>query len=682
MAADAMFNPRSLALVGASSDLAKFAGKVTANALRSTERSPRPVYLVNPNRPDVLGHKTYPTIGDVPETVDHAYIAVRASAVPDQLRAADDAGVRLATVFASGFSESAPGTDHIDLTEVLQPLRIRAIGPNCNGVINVFDSLAVTSSSVPYMDLMPGPIAIISHSGALGQVNGLQRACSRGIGVGLQMSCGNATDVTEVDLIEQAFADPRITVVVGILERISHGTRLLEVVETAREAGKLLVLVKLGQSTAGRSAIMGHTGDALGDDGIARRLLKDAGVVLLEDIDQALDCADLWAKHPRLVTNRIASVSLSGGNLAYFVDACAIRGIAHPALPAETQDALRAILPPLAVVSNPVDLSSSSDVIRSEQAEVQVDSMLPAVLSLLDASRQDAKVAILTLAPDSDLKALMSLDLSSHATPTIVIWAGDSREGRTSIKDLRVAGLTVFQSAVSCAEALQNFRGDREGVVDAPSAPDRVWPLTRARSRLLEAGMTFPAGQFAATEDEASAAAAQLGYPVAVKSAAAGLVHKAAMGGVMLTLGSDAEVRAAYRSVVQAVELHGFREAERVLVEVMTDADDALFMSVVRDESFGPVVVLGQVQNADSHGPGVAVAALDALHDDELAQLVRSTLGDVGTEALEAIQQTIESARTVATSDGVELVEVNPLFILGSAACAVDCVVIGAHTDD
>jgi acetyltransferase len=678
-----IFNPRSIAIIGASADPGKFAGKVTANALRSARRSEREVYLVNPNRSAILDHPAYPSIADVPGDVDQAYIAVPAPGVIAQLEAADRAGIGLATIFSGGFGESGNGPAQAELADALRRLRIRAIGPNCNGLINVFDSLAVTSSSVPYLDLIPGPLAVISHSGALGQVNGLQRASALGIGAGLQLSCGNAVDLHEVELIEHAFADPRIKVVVAILERVTDGTRLLRIASRVRAEGKLLIVVKLGQSAAGKSAIMGHTGEALGDDALARGLLRDAAALVVEDIDQALECADLWAKNPGLAGDRVASVSLSGGNLAYFVDACAVRGVTHPEFPAEIKTSLAAVLPPLAVVSNPVDLSSAADVARDQGAKAT--SVLPAVLSVLGGSGQDVITAILTLPPDSDLQALKAIDLDELGSPLIVIWAGDSREAKTSRLDLRQAGLTVFENAISCAQALQLFRTGTDQAKAAVISTDRSWPLEQARRELRAAGLRFPAGAVVSSEDEACAVAAKLGYPVAVKSAAAGLLHKAAMGGVVLGPATETDVRLAYLSVVRAARRHGLGDPGQVLVEELAQGelaqpDRALFLSVVSDESFGPVLLIGKSRDADQARADLAVAALDVVGDAGLHRLVRAALGAERAAACEAILAAIKSVNSVAARADVELVEINPLFVGDASVLAVDCVVITRST--
>jgi acetyltransferase len=668
-----LFGPQSLAIIGASENPTKFAGKVTANAVRSAEHTGRDIYLVNPHRETVLGRATYATITDIPGSVDHAYIAVPADLIVSQLQTADQAGIRLATIFSGGFLESGAREAHAALASALKLLRIRVIGPNCNGLINVYDNLAVTSSSVPYLKLFPGPIAVISHSGALGQVNGLQRACSRGIGIGYQMSCGNAIDISEVELIEQAFADPRITVVVAILERITAGARLLKTVREARAAGKQLIMVKLGQSAAGRSAILGHTGESLGNDGLARRLLDEVGVILVEDIDCALECADLWAKNPGIRGNRVASVSLSGGNLAYFVDSCAVRDISHPELAVEHRDSLRGLLPPMAVVSNPVDLSSAADV---AVGHTRVTSVLPGVLSVLDKSGQDALVAILTLPPESDLCALMTLDRDNFATPVIVIWAGDSREGKTKAADMRQAGLTVFENAVSCARALQQMQISAAERPATTFTADRAWPLEQARQRLLEAGLRFPAGKVVGTEDEASAQAGRLGYPVAVKSAAVGLVHKAAAGGVLLDICGEGEVRHAYRNVVEAASRLELKDPHRVLVERMTGGEHALIVSVTCDDSFGPVLALGESGAIAADARSLSIAALDLMDSGELDQFVRDAAGDAAAAASWSLQEAIRAIRTVAESEHADLVEINPLFIRGSVACAVDCVMI------
>jgi acyl-CoA synthetase (NDP forming) len=388
-----------------------------------------------------------------------------------------------------------------------------------------------------------------------------------------------------------------------------------------------------------------------------------------------MDCADLWAKNPGLAGDKVASVSLSGGNLAYFVDACGVRGIAHPEFPPQTQSSLRAILPPLAVVANPVDLSSSADVARGDQGGALVTSLLPPVLSILDASGQDAIVAILTLPPESDLQALLSLETDRFVTPTIVIWAGDSREGRTSVNDLRRAGLTVFQTAVSCAQALQHFRTVVVPAIDVGLTSDRAWPLVHARTRLATAGLIFPDGQVVGDPDDAVAVAVQLGYPVAIKSAAAGLVHKAAAGGVLLGLRTESDVRDAYRSVVQAARSLALPDPHSVLVEKMIHGDDAIFASVTHDDSFGFVALLGRTQELNLDRGAVSAAALDLLSPDELTTFIRATLGDRVDAALGSIRAAIQSARDVAESENVELVEINPLLITGSRAWAVDCVI-------
>lgn len=680
-----VIQPKRVAVVGASEDMRKFAGKVTANILRSSWADDSSVYLVNPNRETVMGRSTVGTIDELPRGIEHVYLTLPPHMIADQLERADKARIPVATVFTSGFLDTNDVWAHSRLVEIIDRLNIRVLGPNCNGVINVRGGFAATSSSVPYAELVSGSIAIVSHSGGLGQVFGLHAASQRGIGVAFQVSCGNAIDVNEAELASAALMDPGVRVVLCILDRITDGVRLLQAARSARDMDKLVIVVKLGQSAAGQEAVLGHTGQILGNDGVARTLLKENGALVFDDIDLALAAADLWSKYPGFCSDRIASASISGGGLAYFADACGVQQLHHPRLREETQSKLRQLLPSLATVANPVDLSGASDadpVVRGSHAEItKPKSLLPGIISVIAEDDIDVIVVMLTLPPEYDLEALQEMNRADFGNkPVIVLWAGGSRGSEIDVAQMRRSGLVVFESPVTAAAILAEFRSVQQGPPMAPAA-GRPWLIERARGSLVSLGVSFPPGKFARNEKEARRSAESIGYPVVMKTAAANVIHKAVLGGVALNLSNSDQVSEAYNSISRTMDDRGFSNSAQVLIEGMVSIDCEFLVSVISDEAFGPVLAFALGGARASRGATMESVALTLATDADLVDTVTRLTGVENGAQVQSIVVTIRRiAEMIVANPGVAMVEINPLVVSGAAVMALDCVVI-EHAD-
>ena len=372
---DAFFNPRGVAVIGASPRPGSV-GHVIVDQLRRKYKGR--IYPVNPKYAEVLGLKAYPTILDVPDPVDLAIVAVRAERVPGIMEQVGKRGVKAAIVISGGFSEIGPEGAERErrLLEIARRYGVRIIGPNCIGVLD--NSTGIDTFFLPEDRLRRpplGPISIVSQSGAMLSM-WVDWMAMKGMGLSKAISYGNKVDVDDVELLHYLTEDEKTKVILMYIESLKPG-RGREFVEAARRAvlsGKPVIVLKGGRSKSGARAAASHTGALAANYEVYRAAFRQAGVIEADTMEEMFDIARAFTMTTPARGRRLLILTNAGGEGVIATDFAERYGLEVPVLPEDVQRSLRSKMPPHVIVKNPVDLTGDTD---DERYKVVLDEVLP-----------------------------------------------------------------------------------------------------------------------------------------------------------------------------------------------------------------------------------------------------------------------------------------------------------------
>jgi acyl-CoA synthetase (NDP forming) len=678
-----LFEPRSVALIGASADPLS----ISARPLRLLRQHgyAGALFPVNPKYQELQGLRVYPSIGAVPGVVDLALVIVPAPAVARVLQECAAAGVGCALVITSGFAESSAETGRAlqqDIARIVARGGLRVCGPNSEGIFNPAIGMCATFS--PAVDpehgfvpapagAQPGPIAVVSQSGGLAFAL-LNHAEDRGLAVGSVISTGNEVDLGWCDYVDYLLDQPSTRVILGFVESFRQPERLIAVARKAARLRKPIVLAKMGRTDAGRRAAASHTASLVGPDAAYSAAFRQLGIMRVDDVDEMLDLAAYFCVG-RLPTGRnVAVLTASGGAGAWLADACAVRGLNLPPPDRAAQEAIRAFIPTYGSVCNPVDIT----------AQAVLDGGYEEALGILAHSPAfDTVVAVESLVREErffetmpDLRAAID---GSEAAIVVYSYTRASRKVVATLAELEIPCFSTpgrTARAVSAAVEHADFlnRLDQVAVFDEESPRRRSWPAPAgrlseagARAYLAPLGMPSPAGRLVQTADEAVAAFEALGgQPVALKIQSAHVAHKTDVGGVRLGLRTAAEVRAAFAEMSSC-------GLEGVLVQRMAADGVDVFVAARREPFVGPLVVVGiggiDVEVTADVAMRLAPVSLAEAHAmlSELRgwPLLDGARGRPRAD-LEALVATVVRVSELAAAlpVGVDSIEINPVRVL------------------
>jgi acyl-CoA synthetase (NDP forming)/GNAT superfamily N-acetyltransferase len=594
--------PASVAVVGAGDRAGTVGAAVLGNVLAGGFTGP--VHPVNPRHDRVAGLPAYPSVAAIPIPPDLVVIAVPAGAVPGVIADCGAAGVPAAVVITAGFGE----TDHDgagrerDLLRLARAAGVRLVGPNCLGVASTDPAvrLNATFSATPPV---PGTVGIASQSGALG-IGLLAETARRGLGVSDFVSLGNKLDVSANDLLLYWENDPRTRVVALYLESFGNPAKFLR--HAARVARrKPVIALKAGRSAAGSRAGASHTAAAATPHVLDAALLRQAGVLQVETTEELLDVAQLLAAQPVPAGARLGIIGNSGGPGILAADTADAAGLAVPELSAATQAALRAAAPGLAGAGNPVDLGAAASPAAYQRA----------VTALLASGEVDAAVVIyawpLVSDPEAIAAAIRRAAATAPAVPVAAALLATDGGGMLADPGMAEPALPRYDFPEAAVRALGHaaryggWLRRRTGTMVRPAAfdadavraiavraladrPGGGWLDPVTADRLLSAaGIVGCRTEAAHSCDEAVAAAARVGYPVALKTGAA-VAHRTELGGVRTGLADAAAVRAAYDRVAAAGS-----PAAGVLVQAMARPGVELIAGMTRVRPYPPMILVG-----------------------------------------------------------------------------------------
>ncbi len=599
-AVQALLHPKSIAVIGASADFNKINGR-TLKALVDKGYAGR-IFPVNPKYPTLLDLPCYPDIASIPGTVDLAVVAVPAKRVPDTLRELGRKKVLAAIVFSSGFSEV--GGDGVRLEAELKlaitESGVRILGPNCLGLVNVFENVMATFSQFSLGPTPDGPIAFVTQSGALGTAT-TGTARKRGLNFGYFVNTGNETDIQFVDVMRAIMAEDTVKVGAGYIEGLKNGAGLLEVAADALRRAKPLVLTKVGRTRAGARAIASHTGSLAGEDLVFDGVIRQHGIIRARSDEQLIDFIELFSQCELPAGKGIGFITRSGGAGALMADRAEELGLRVSTLHAYTTAALRNIVPAFGSTSNPVDITAQGltnpALMRDSLKILLSDPQVDVAVIWLSFTDQYAEITVQSFV---EARAQIS-------KPFVVCWMGMPD---IAAKLMREAGIPYLRSAeptidavaalVRYAEARRNWLSDQSARaalrlprLALPTAAGAVASI-EAQALLQSCGVNTAAARLATTAETAVVAAQALGYPVALKIESPDILHKTEAKGVALNLGDADAVRLAFATLIRnAQHYKADARISGVLVQAMTTGDVELVIGLQRDPVFGPVVMVG-----------------------------------------------------------------------------------------
>ncbi|MEI8406586.1 MULTISPECIES: bifunctional acetate--CoA ligase family protein/GNAT family N-acetyltransferase [unclassified Kribbella] len=681
-----VFAPHSVAVVGAGRKPGGIGHEVLHNLAQGNYTGE--LYAINPQADHIGDVVAYPSILAVPGPVDLAVIAVPAAQVYDVLAECGTKGVAGAVILTAGFSEV--GTDGQEaqraILEVARRHSIRLIGPNCLGVVNT-DPAVRLNASFAEVTPVPGTLAIAAQSGAVG-IAVLDHAGRAGLGISEFVSLGNKVDVSGNDLLLHWWHEPRTDVIGLYLESFGNPRKFGRLARLVGRTKPILV-VKGGRSAGGRRAGASHTAAAATPDTAVNALFAQSGVLRMDTVEELVDTARVLAGRPLPRGRRIAVIGNAGGAGVLAADAAGRLGLEVPELSQAVQDELTTATGAVGP-GNPVDLGAAASpatlahTVRTVIASDEVDAVV-ICYAATRAGRVDATYDAIASAVDgSRLPVVVNCLGAPEAAPQIVLADG----GRLPVFPFPESAVRAHAHAVRYAE----WRARPQGAEPEPSGTDPVgaqavarrfldrnadggWVRPLQAEQLLEcAGVTTLHAASARTVEQAVAAAWLSGFPVALKTAAEGVLHKTDVGGVRVGLSDDHQVEAAYDAIVAATG------DPHVVVQAMAPAGTELVIGMVRDPLFGPVLMAGSGGIltdllADRQWRGLPLTDLDA------AEMVRSLrcapllAGYRGAKAANesAVLDVLHRIAWLAeTLPEIAELDINPLIAGPDGAVAVD----------
>ncbi len=598
---DAIFRPRSVAVIGASRTDRSIGRELLGNLLSFGFTGP--VYPVNPKAGSVASIACHRSIGDVPGPVDLAVVVVPAARVLEVVHACGRKGVRGLVIISAGFREM--GGDGAAREEaVLAAARrygMRVVGPNCMGVLNTAPGVSLNATFAAARPTR-GRAAFVSQSGALGEAI-LSDARAMGLGISCFASIGNRADVSPNDLLEYWGRDPDTDLVLMYLESFGNPGNFVRIArEVARR--KPIVAVKGGRSERGSRAATSHTGALAGRDVAVGAALEQCGVLRVSTMKELFTIASALANQPLPKGDRVLIVGNAGGPNILATDACAGAGLSFAELAPRTRKALRRVLPPESSGENPVDLIASADATRYEAAlrvlfaDPTFDAAIVLFVSPIHIDALAVAQAIVRSVPRAGGRPVLAVSLGKSRDEEAIVHL---REGRVPVYRFPEEAAQALAAMVRCARLRARPKGKvRKFAVDGAAVARIVAKARRAGREALGAedceavlaayGIPHVASRFVTSAEGAIAAAHALGYPVVMKAAAEAIVHKTDVGGVRLDLRNADDVARAFDDLWR---LRARAPGLRVQVQPLQRGGRETILGSFRDPQFGPLVLFG-----------------------------------------------------------------------------------------
>ncbi|MEV6876864.1 acetate--CoA ligase family protein [Amycolatopsis sp. NPDC051128] len=671
--AAALFTPRSVALVGASTDPAK----ASSRPLRFLRRSgfAGAVYPVNSRAGVIDGEPAFPSLDALPEVPEHAFLMTPAAATLDAVRQCGNLGVPVVTVLSGGFAEAGPdgAARQRELVAMARESGTRVVGPSSLGLVNTRTGLTLTANAAfADPDLKPGGIFVASHSGSL-----IGALLSRGAACSHLVSVGGEADLGIGEICGAAVADPDVTGFLLFLENLRHADSLRTFAREAAAHGKPVLAYKLGRSRAAAELAVSHTGSLAGEDDVAAAFLADCGIARAHTLDGLLEGLPLLARTPvdTGTTRRVGVVTTTGGGAAMVVDQLGVLGV-------EVAGPTPATLARLAAAGAP---AAPGVIVDLTLAGTRYEVMSAALDVLLSCGEFDLVVAVVgssaRFEPEVAVRPIVD---RAHRERLAAFLVPHAPEALTMLAD---AGVPAFRTPESCADAIAAAlarRAPRSVSPPMPGEPGAGRPLDEAASYALLAASGVEAAPHRVIPIDDLGADPGLRFPVVVKALSPALGHKSDVGGVVLNVRTAEEVRDAARRIRADVATRGGVEISEVLVQSMESGVGEVLVGYRIDPDAGPLVLVaaGGVLTEIYADRSLSPAPVDLATAHRMLGEVKGIAalrGHRGAQPgdLEALARLVVAVSELAARGDVVEAELNPVLVRpdGEGVVALDAVV-------
>jgi acetyltransferase len=606
-----LLDPQSVAIIGVSENPARIGGRLFKYITRHGYKGH--LSLVNPKYQELNGTACYPSVSDIPLPIDCALIAVPEKYVLSVLKECADSDVGSAVIFSSGFAEMGRSGKEAQnkIKELARTKNLRVCGPNCIGLINFNNHVALSFSQLLEIEtLLPGNIGFISQSGALGG-SLVNRAQDSKIGLSYFISSGNEADLEVSDYIKYlVLHDQNTKVIAAVIEGFKDGAKFIEAAELALTHQKPLIVLKIGETEVGRKAAASHTGSMTGSDAVIDAVFRQKGVIRVRTYDELFQTASLFSKGRIPQGGKVGILTSTGGGGIIMADYYTKLGLTVPEPSLETQDLASKEIAAFGKVANPFDLTGQ---IFSDPE------MFKRCMKLFveDDNFDIVQVNVSMVAgQSSEQRASMLLDSIEGSTKPIVTWWAAGSLSDPGIKTLNGSRVTLFRSPERCATAVSSLvkyqQHLEKRLPDKKSRKDNDYPpclkkagallqtedssLSEHQSKALLSlyGIPVTREMVASSARDAVRFAEEIGFPVVLKVDSTDILHKSEANAIRVGVGSKEEINQIYDELIDnARNYNSNARINGISVQEMIQDGLEVMIGMSQDPQFGPTIAFG-----------------------------------------------------------------------------------------
>ena len=667
------FNPRSVAIVGASSNPLKTGARVQRFLVSHGYKGK--IYPVNPNRAEIFGLKCYPKLIKIRKQIDHVFIAVDGNKIIDAIIDAVSINIKCATILSGGFSES--GSEGLNLEkQILHIARegnLRILGPNSIGIINISDSVVLSANAMLDLpNLKKGGLSVISQSGSLiGAL--IAHGHSREIGFSKLFSVGNESDLTVGEIGKMLIDDNDTHTIILFLETLRNSQEVSEMARLAYASGKSVITYKLGKSDLGKELAKSHTGAIAGSDEAFNAFVKYNGIKRVEIFESLIEIPNLFKNKILPVGKRIAIVTTTGGGGAMVVESLSGTDIE--------------VIDPSSLISELIEIHNinlnQNKVVDLTIAGTKPEVVSDAIKYFMDDNNCDLVVMVVgssaKFRPDQAVEPLIKF--GKYKKPLAVYIAPDAPE---ALKLLHENDIACFRTPESCAEGIRaylntkapknniersyNFKGISNKL---KGSPNKNLSEKNSLEIFKEIGINTVHFEIFSNEEQAKHFASILGFPVAIKISSNDFLHKTEIGGVELNINSMDSLISSYQKLSKISNNLNIKENEKkFLMQKMEKGLTEIILGYRIDELVGPIVMIGSggVMSEIFDDKSIRIAPVEISDAMEMIKEVKSLISVQGFRGLpkadmKVLAQAIVQISQLASVREIKDAEINPMII-------------------
>lgn len=591
-----LMRPKSVAVIGASEDIAKFGGRIVHSLLNQGFNGA--LYPINPARSTVLGYKSYPSIADIGQPVDLAIMAIPREHIIQAVSDCGQAGVKGVIVVTSGFSEANEEGRNLEeaIVRCARQKGMRLIGPNCIGIISPENEFVLCPTPVLLeRPALRGKIGLVSQSGAI-MGTMVDRATSSNIGFSHCISVGNQADLDLCDFVDFLLDDAATEVICTYIEGIKRVDRFLATARRARQTGKPWLLMKAGRTTAGAAAAFSHTASMASDQAVLAGVCNQYGIVMMDDMEAMLIAAAGLARYRALSVQSVAVFSPSGGGCTFTADRLTDEQIMLSRFTEHTESVLGSFFS--GAVHNPVDIGAANDGASMSHTEA-------IIRTGHDDDMVDMSLTVISAAPDITKFAAMACRATQDSSKPhlMVVLPGEAAEGARRL--LRAQSVLFTDALDTSLRVIRAWRSWTNRLpADEPQRPAGLAPIPmpcghqldeeQVKKALTTYGIQVNKGIQIQGPGQAAAAAQELTAPFVLKIVSRDISHKTEAGGVVLGLVDAPSVVAATDTMLERIaRTHPEADIQGFLVQEFVRGELELIMGLKWDRQFGINIMVG-----------------------------------------------------------------------------------------